>query len=312
MGVDLFFVLSGFLITGILAKEFNRSGDIHLRNFYVRRLLRLLPCLILTCVLYVGLNMLGGNPWPISHVLVALSYTANWVIAFDWMDLKGLSHCWSLAIEEQYYLIWPWVIIALERLNRNHLVKGLCLVILAIALALYRSALVQVWPVQRLHFGLDTHMDGLVLGSALFYLASSMARMKPTKAHFRLLSFLFAPMSAFVIAVIVMTITWQSPWMGRAGYTLVAIASAVLILDVVMSPSCLYRKILEAPFMQYTGRISYGLYLLHYPLFLAIDQAGIFTDDVVGALFKIGISFAAASLSFHWFESYFLRLKHRF
>ena len=111
VGVDLFFVLSGFLITTILITERARTGTIVFRNFYARRFLRLAPALFLTCG-FVGVAMTWAEGrFPGTEIALAMSYTANWAIAFYKYHLTWLNHCWSLSIEEQFYFIWPLAIL---------------------------------------------------------------------------------------------------------------------------------------------------------------------------------------------------------
>lgn len=111
VGVDIFFVLSGFLITTILRTECQRTSGINFRNFYARRFLRLAPALFLTCAVVAVAKPAMGEPFPGTDIALALSYTANWAQALYGHYMTWLNHCWSLAIEEQFYLIWPLVIL---------------------------------------------------------------------------------------------------------------------------------------------------------------------------------------------------------
>jgi len=128
VGVDIFLVLSGFLITTILTTEQARTGGISFRNFYARRFLRLAPALVMACALAAaGMMWLEGR-FPGTEIALALSYTANWALAFYNFHLTWLNHCWSLSIEEQFYMIWPLIILGLESSIRSPQRKILLLV----------------------------------------------------------------------------------------------------------------------------------------------------------------------------------------
>ena len=146
LGVDVFFVLSGFLITSLLYEEWRRTGAIRLRAFYMRRVLRLLPALIL---LLLALTIYAiWLPWPDqrarlrAEIAFTLLYVANWALAFRLVpDLGFLAHAWSLAIEEQFYLVWPLALLLLLR-SGVRLPRVIALVMLAIvASAAWRAAL---------------------------------------------------------------------------------------------------------------------------------------------------------------------------
>src|SRR5579883_1352567 len=110
MGVIIFFVLSGFLITGILSEEIQNIGRIRFGNFYLRRVLRLMPALVLATALFAVLFTYASKHFPGRVVLICLTYTANWIKALTQISLEWMDHCWSLACEEQFYLVWPLVV----------------------------------------------------------------------------------------------------------------------------------------------------------------------------------------------------------
>lgn len=311
VGVDVFFVLSGFLITGILSSDFARSGRIHLGNFYARRFLRLVPCLVLTCALFGALALLQHGFLPYKQIAVALTYTANWARALFDADLGSLAHCWSLAIEEQYYLFWPFVILWLERLTEDDSRKARLLAAAALLLAGYRAVMVDHYSAGRIYFGLDTHMDGLVFGSALSYLLRSRGGGLAFPDG-RLLSYVLAPLATVAIAVLMGAVTWEDPSMGRWGFLVAALAASVLVADLVASPRCLFRSALAWRPCVYVGRISYGIYLLHFPIFTLLDHQLRGQPFALIASAKISLSLAAAAISFRFVEAPFLKMKKRF
>jgi peptidoglycan/LPS O-acetylase OafA/YrhL len=312
VGVDLFFVLSGFLITSILAAEAGATGSLNFRNFYVRRFLRLAPCLFLTCAFVAAWFWATGGRVPGAAIAYALTYTANWARAFYDADLSWLTHCWSLAIEEQFYLIWPLVILGLERRVADARTKGLLLLIGALLVAVYRAGLVGIYSDERINYGLDTRMDSLMTGAALAYFARALPPAGLSDAASRLLGRVLAPGALGVLLLIPQVVTWYSPWMGRFGYVIVATASALLLADLVAGRhSLLARPFAWGPLV-YVGRISYGIYLLHLPLYFIVEAALPGWSYAEKLPLKLALTLAFAAASFRFFERPFLKLKSRF
>jgi peptidoglycan/LPS O-acetylase OafA/YrhL len=312
-GVDIFFVMSGFLITSILAAEHRRHGAISLRNFYARRMLRLAPCLIAVCAAFAVVHVARAGVWPTEQLMLALTYTANWGRAVYDVDMLSLGHCWSLAIEEQFYLVWPFAVLGIELVSRNSMRKAAILLLAAMTIAAYRAAMTKTYTPERIYFGLDTHMDGLVLGSSLGYLVRAVhLRGGLSSGSSILLSYIGTPLALMAIAVVMGTITWLDAWMGRTGYLLVAAAAAVVIADLTLSDRSLLQRPLSMRLPVYIGRISYGLYLWHYPIFHALDH--VWPDTPLHVMMPVGfgVTLLVAVCSFHWFEQPFLRLKNRF
>lgn len=340
VGVDIFFVLSGFLITTILSGEHARRGDISFRNFYTRRFLRLAPALVLTCVLVGIAKPALGEPFPGTDILLALTYTANWAQALFGYYLSWLNHCWSLAIEEQFYLLWPWVILLLERKVRTPAAKAGWLLAGAACIAVYRALHVGVWTDERLNFGLDTRMDSLMTGAALSYVVQSSLPMflrlsppqddggeertsdKPrdrssgqrgtaSKLLGRLLAPL-APLALLTLFTIPQIVTWYSPWMGWIGYVIVAGLSAIVLADLVIGKHSLLAPVLATRPMVFVGKISYGVYLYHLPVYFAVEKLIPGSPLVVRLGWKVSVSLALATASYYLIEKRFLALKSRF
>jgi peptidoglycan/LPS O-acetylase OafA/YrhL len=318
VGVDIFFVLSGFLITGILSREFSERGRIHWKFFYIRRFLRLVPCLILTCGLVAGLEYFehGQVPWKILGIV--LTYTSNWARALFDFPLGSLDHTWSLAIEEQYYLLWPAVVILFEKHLPSSWSKGVGLLILAILAGLYRASLVGVVSPERIRFGLDTHMDGLILGSSLSYVLRPFHTAGGFPVKWSIcLSYGFTPFSILGLLALAICFDARHPDLGRYGYFLSAMGAGVLLADLTCSKRSLLRTALSSPIVVYLGRISYGIYLLHFPIFHLIDRFFPNKTTVLPLRLSVGLleillSLGAAVLSYGLVESRFLRWKHRF
>lgn len=323
VGVDLFFVLSGFLITTILRTERQRTGGISFRNFYARRFLRLVPALLLTCALVAVAKPAVGEPLPATDIALALSYTANWAQALYGYHMTWLNHCWSLAIEEQFYLLWPVVVTVLERGVRRPGAKAALLLAGAAAVAVHRALHVGTWTDERINFGLDTRMDSLMTGAALAYVVAAVHDRRPDvdDGHgpslqggmtSMVLGRGLAPLALVTLFMIPQIVTWYSPWMGWIGYVLVAGLSATVLADLVVGRHSLVAPVLAQPAMVWIGRISYGLYLLHLPVYYVVEKLIPEAPLLVRLGWKVAMSLALAALSYRWVERRFLRMKSKF
>ena len=273
-GVTLFFVLSGYLITGILAREINETGHANLARFYARRALRLLPALLVVLVVSTiayELDVWGPPPATLPLTIVAvLAYMGNWA-GIAGLQLGVLAHTWSLAIEEQFYLVWPLVLIAGLRFRWF----GLVLLVAAVLVTPYRFTM---GDGSHIFAGTDAHVDGLLIGSAIALLGSRL----PSWAGW-----------AGIVAIVVLGVTWQTTGGLVWFLPMATVASALIVAGV---PAALGW----AP-LAYVGKISYGLYLWHY-LFI---WSGLAWPVVVV------VSLVVASLSYRYLEAPFLRLKDR-
>jgi len=311
VGVDIFFVLSGFLITTILSGEINRYGGLRFGNFYMRRFLRLAPCLVLVAISYGLWVAFVEGRFPFAIVLVVLTYTTNWAMGIFGFEPHGLRHCWSLAIEEQYYLIWPLVILSLDRATKSAWLKGTVLLILAGIVASYRASVVGAFSAERIYFGLDTHSDGLIIGSSLAYFHAAISR-APHPVAERVCSFGIVPLAIAILVGVISKITWHDPEMGTFGFLIVAIAAAAIIADLVWSRSSWLARVLSLRPLVYLGTISYGLYLWHFPIYAAFNHYLPGRSFFQLGAWKVGVSILVAAISYQWFERRFLELKSRF
>jgi len=312
VGVDIFFVLSGFLITTILTTEQARTGDISFRNFYARRFLRLAPALVLACVLAAAGMVWFEQRFPGTELALALSYTANWALAFYQFHLTWLNHCWSLAVEEQFYLIWPLVIVILGRTVKSSRTRAGVLLVGAAAIAVYRASRVGIYTDERINFGLDTRMDSLMAGAALACFVQSLPGGRLPEAAGKWLGRVVAPLMFAALFAVINTVTWYSPWMGWIGYVLVAGAAALVVLDLVAGGHSWLAGILATRPMVFIGRISYGLYLYHLPVYYAVEKLMPDATLMERLPVKVAVSVALATASFFLIEQRFLKLKGRF
>lgn len=315
VGVDIFFVLSGFLITYLLLREYDTSGNrVSLVKFYMRRALRLGPALVLLLIvlLVAGHFLLnqGGRYALRNDVLITLFYASNWFRAFD-HDLGYLAHSWSLSIEEQFYILWPMTLLVLLKFTRHRrqvvqlvLIAALLAWLLRVVMALDGAS------VNRLYNGLDTRADSLLIGCAVgVLLGSGLLGGETRRAMARFLKYL--PL-AFLAAIL--AIGYWARWKGIDTYfyvlTLIEVISALTILYVFIIEESVLKRLLSNRVLVWIGSISYGLYLWHFPIYKAMRLNGFSLEmTIVGGSI---LTFAVASASYYAIERPALSLKKRF
>jgi peptidoglycan/LPS O-acetylase OafA/YrhL len=317
VGVDVFFVLSGFLITALLLTEWNHTGSIDIRSFYARRALRLLPALfvLLGAVLAapgIVLAVEGRAAWKV--VLVVLVYMANWFLARDVGSLGTMSPAWSLSIEEQFYILWPPVLALLLkwRLDRRWLAALIAIGVVGVWIERWMLVAVFDARLPRLYYGTDTRADGLLLGALVGVLAAS--GMLPTCGR----TLVWARQAALpaIVTLLVLAHRAQVDFHAIGSDTVASMAAAVLLVSLLTSRPRFVTWTLERKALTWTGTISYGLYLWHVPTFhglFALKRMDAF--GVRGLrlhLLRFGGTFAIATASFFALERPVLKLKRYF
>jgi peptidoglycan/LPS O-acetylase OafA/YrhL len=314
LGVDVFFVLSGFLITSLLFKEWRETGRIALRRFYFRRALRLFPALAALLAVGTAFALLFPNAPQSPHVLkgvgYSLVYMTNWASIRDPSSLGPLGHTWSLAVEEQFYLLWPILLIVLLRFTRGRWTLIAATVALALASGVWRLFLLSRGSTPwRLYVGTDTRADSLFLGCvAAFVLARpGVALFVSRSARLRL-----AAVGAAILLLALMRNT-SLEWVGygRGMFLVVAIAAATIAVVVASSPDWAITSLLSIPPLVWIGRLSYSLYLWHLPIYGLIKPGRFGGGMVAIRVSRVVIAFAVAGISYYLIERPFLRLKNR-
>ena len=312
LGVDVFFVLSGFLITRILLEERESTGHTAVLRFYLRRILRLFPALVVVaaaCVIYAELELPADQVTRMWHdVFATATYHMNWVEALRQQPPFGLlDHAWSLSIEEQFYVVWPLVLIVAHRLWGIRGVAGVA-VVGALASAGARLALVHHGsPDIRVYYGLDTHSDGILIGCALAAWAMLWPGLPDALRH--PVTRWFGPVALVAVGTAASTVALTSRALYEWGYMLFGLAAALLIADL-YARGLTSRPLRWAPLVA-VGRISYGLYLWHWPVFIVINGSRVHWSPLPPTLLRFAVSGVAATLSFVLVEQPFLRLKPR-
>jgi peptidoglycan/LPS O-acetylase OafA/YrhL len=320
-GVTVFFTLSGFLITCLLMEEFGAAGRISLRNFYVRRGLRLLPALLAVLVVDVVFVLLLRTGWnrkaELAGAAATLLYSSNWVEAFNLLPLRQLGHTWSLAVEEQFYFLWPLVMLVLCRLRLSRTLVATVIILAAASLTAERFVLAGLGAsASRLYTGLDTRADALLFGAAagIAYrtrLIETSSRLGRAVGWIGPAAFVALALHLFFgFAAVPKSTSVQS----IASHSVVGILTAVLILAMTigLQEQSFVRALLMSRPLQYLGRISYGIYLWHFLLFSMLDEANLGGPEWFQVMLRCGLTLATAAVSYHFLERPCLRLKSSF
>jgi peptidoglycan/LPS O-acetylase OafA/YrhL len=294
LGVDIFFVLSGLLITSLLVREYGHRGSIALGRFLWHRAVRLLPALFALLAVHslyawrTGLSM--QTQWR--SVRAALTYTSNWAWKWDGLDsVLGLGHLWSLAIEFQFYLVWPVVVLVLLRLDPSGVVLGAGTLAGIVLVAVNRAVLLDGGdPAFFLYQRTDTRVDGLLVGSLLalvWWRRPQLLRLLVIPA------WLAVPAIAYAIG----TTGFLDPWLYRWGFTAIALAVGI-VTGAVVSDAWAPARLLRLWPLVLVGRVSYGLYLWHLPIFEVVFRYG--ADWGAPMRVAVGLVASAAATAASW------------
>jgi len=320
LGVDLFFVLSGYLISSLIIKEYRKTGSLNLYNFYIRRARRLLPAVyFMITVGLVVMVLFNEVLLRKSHLdaIFGYIYSSNWWYIFhklDYFDSFGaqspFKHLWSLAIEEQFYMIFPLLFLLVNRkkkskdgtykLNKNFLyvVLGLILVSLIAHILLF-----DINNISRIYFGTDTRAFSLlvgVVGAILYPMERLHAKVTPQQ------NMLYSVVSLVSIAILITVMIYTSEYntlLYRGGFLLVAILGLIVIISSGKQHTLMSRLLSFKPVV-FIGKISYSLYLWHFPvLVLTTPVSEIGNPNIFFVILRIVLTFAVAIVSYVFVET---------
>ncbi len=295
VGVDAFYVLSGFLITGLLLGELHDRRRVALLGFWARRARRLLPALL---VVLVAVSLVvrfvapaGTYPGFRGDAFSALFYVSNWwqiSSSSNYFVATGaispLAHTWSLAVEEQFYLVWPLVVLAVFWCAGT-MKRGIRLLLIVSVVGAAASAVamaVRFRPggdVTRLYFGTDTHAQSILVGAALACVLTMVQHRRgqigmaarATGGFSRLVLSVAGVLGGLLLVVAALLLNGGASATYRGGFLLVSMATAALVVSVVMTPEGVPARMLSLPPMLWLGMISYGVYLWHFPVAVFLD-----------------------------------------
>jgi peptidoglycan/LPS O-acetylase OafA/YrhL len=322
-GVDLFFVLSGFLITGILLDS--RDSPNYYRSFYARRVLRIFPLYFAFLAGFIFVLPMFGRWRSMVEVIQHnqfwyWTYLVNWRIGLEgWSQFFELGHFWSLAVEEQFYLFWPFVVLSF----RPATLVRICIACIVGALVLRLWLVLNGYPIGA-YVLTPSRLDALALGALLALWVRD-----PT-THAALTRYAPRVLVICVVTIASIFVLNRSFWPTgeftlTLGLSIVALASASLMATLLFRPEArLLAGIFRSSPMRFLGKYSYGIYVIHHPVIIVLGRSRLGgaewrqwgETEIIGQLLAtalgIGLSIALAWLSWHVLEAPFLRLKKRF
>jgi peptidoglycan/LPS O-acetylase OafA/YrhL len=319
----LFFVLSGFLITDILLNTVNKPG--YFKNFYAKRTLRIFPLYYFSLIVFfILLPRINNFPldfsFYINHQWWFWTYLQNWFLIFHnpGNTTTAIQHYWSLAVEEQFYIVWPLVIYLIRR-------PKWLLIISVIMLLAVISTRIYLWEIKVKdlnYFGLYTYtrIDGICIGSMLAILQFMKSAF--IKKYFTGLV-LFLAATNFVFYFINRQFGFTYPYLAIVGYTTFAMLFAIVLHEAIRGENKFLNSLLSLPLLQFFGKISYGFYIFHWPVYLILydwmnEKIKIMNNltepgraILVSVLLTL-LGLLISMISFYTFENYFLKKKKAF
>ena len=313
-GVPVFFVLSAFLITRLLRMEMARDGKIDIRAFYVRRTLRIWPLYFLIVGIAIAHWALVVHHVPGGAVVSLATFTANWYRGFLGPIDSFAAVLWSVSVEEQFYLVWPFLVARLSVPALRGLSVGMIVAALVFRVAVVVAEGRGIFPVKSAYDGMwhasTSHLDALGLGTLLALGAERLPRL----AGWRWYGAFAGCFAAMVLEAQWFPLAFRSTPFTLAipvGYTVVPFAAAGMVALALVSQG----SVLERPWAVHLGRLTYGLYVFHLLVIYVVDSNAL-RHRIGGGLARFlvvfGASYALAWLSYRFYERRFLRLKGRF
>ncbi|MEM9467038.1 MAG: acyltransferase family protein [Actinomycetota bacterium] len=316
LGVDTFFVLSGYLITSLLLVEYETTGTVSLRDFWVRRAKRLLPAALLLLLVVAVYSWAVAPTDRLGTIrgdsLATLAYVANWRFILDdasyfelWSEASPLRHMWSLAIEEQFYVLWPLIVLGLLRAGRGRPTALTISCLLGTAGSVVLMAVLADVDRSRAYFGTDTRAHTILVGALLAILL----RRAPTPSATATRAVHAAGAAAIVLVGVAFVIVDDADIaFYRGGSLAFSVLVAVVITAGVSNHSSLVASLLDRSALRWIGQISYGLYLWHWPMIVWLTPERVGTDGFGLDTIRVVATFACTIVSYRMVEQ---PIRHR-
>ncbi|MFN8027680.1 MAG: acyltransferase family protein [Acidimicrobiia bacterium] len=315
LGVDVFFVISGYLITCLLLADWSNHGNLGLGRFWYRRARRLLPALFVMLAvvsLYAALFLPDVLAQLRGEVLAAVFYVENWFLwlrDLSYFQAAGrpplLQHVWSLAVEEQFYLLWPIILLAALKVWGGQKKRILFGILTGVVVSTLLMAILYK-PFQdpsRVYYGTDTRAAALLLGAALAFVWAPWKLQGRTGRNAGMVLDVAAAFSFLVLVWMFHTVSFLDHSLWRGGFLLAAIVSAVLIAATVHPKAKVSAAVLGLAVFRWIGVRAYGIYLWHWPIFMVTrPHSDIGLTGLPLLILRLALTFAIAALSYHYLE----------
>lgn len=314
LGVGIFFVLSGYLITGILLRQWNQQHRLDFKDFWIRRAKRLLPALFTMLIVVIVLSyFLHQNQLLVirQDSLAAVLYVSNWWYIFHQVSYfqslgqpSPFEHLWSLAVEEQFYLLFPLLLwFGLRWLSNS---KWLLAVSLGMAVV---SACLMSWLYQpgvdpsRVYFGTDTRAFALLIGCALAILSPGQTLKEPLSKKKKWLVDVLGTISLLILLGFIFGMSQYNSFLFQGGLVLISIITAILIA-VITQPTSMLGKLFAWKPLKWLGERSYGIYLWHFPIIILSSPVSNITGiKWTRIIFQVLMTIGVAAVSYRWIEN---------
>lgn len=324
LGVDMFFALSGFLITALLLHEWQTTGALALGAFWRRRIRRLVPAGIAVLLVCSGLAAILGGDVLVGlnrQFIGAITYSSNWVAIANGSDYFAqgtpeiFTHFWSLAVEEQFYLVWPLLFMLFVSLIKRSVHWVLITVGLASFSAIEAAVLTLMGvDASRIYYGTDTHFFGLMLGAALALLQVGTPKMEAwtnstvpdgEQPTLRAGTYLPDAIAGLCLAGFLVLICQPNDWIHDGGLLLGSLLTVGVIQGLIVRESpflLMLRGCLSVMPLRWLGQRSYGIYLWHWPLMVLLHYFSPRLEPRLAGFIVIGLSVVVAGISYRWLE----------
>ncbi len=324
LGVDVFFVVSGFLITTLLVHEHRRTGRIAFSRFWVRRARRLLPALVLTVTVSVLIARTVSADLLVNigrQIGGALTFSTNWVeiVAgssyFDQTAPQLFMNFWSLAVEEQFYLLWPITVLLLLSVGTSRVRTGVALALAAVSTVLMAVLYTPDTDATRVYYGTDTHLMGLMLGAGLaFAWASPGLALRIAPTNWGRFGTYAVPLAGAALLALFVLLDESDPFTFRGGFLLASLATGVLVLGLLdrhPTGATTFQRLTRHPVATWVGVRSYAIYLWHWPVILIVAQDNPSvpgtTSHLLTRLWCVVVTLALSDLTHRFVETPFRR-----